>query len=179
MASADIQQNLKCSICLNIYTDPVTLNCGHNFCRECINTAMETQDTEHRDYHCPQCRKRFRSRPKLNKNIDLCYIAEKLKSSTTLENRKCPEHNRDLEFYCMEDCVCVCVLCRLDGQHKGHEAEKLEEAFQKKKNQLKDDVQPLIAERERRLIRESRNCSNSRETLQNTHMTCRSKSMAS
>ncbi|XP_018429951.1 PREDICTED: tripartite motif-containing protein 14-like [Nanorana parkeri] len=80
MASADLRKELDCSICLNIYTDPVTLRCGHNFCRVCIDGVLDLQlGSAH--YACPECRKRFRSRPALQKNITLCNIVESFRSS--------------------------------------------------------------------------------------------------
>ncbi|XP_040203123.1 E3 ubiquitin/ISG15 ligase TRIM25-like [Rana temporaria] len=73
MASADLRAELKCSVCLNIYTDPVTLRCGHNFCRVCIDRVLDTQEGSG-DLFCPVCRKRFRSRPALQRNTTLHNI---------------------------------------------------------------------------------------------------------
>uniref|UniRef100_A0A8C8RIS7 RING-type domain-containing protein n=1 Tax=Pelusios castaneus TaxID=367368 RepID=A0A8C8RIS7_9SAUR len=60
MASAastqKMQEEATCSICLEHLTEPVTIDCGHNFCRACI-----TQHCEHREpergtkFPCPQC----------------------------------------------------------------------------------------------------------------------------
>ncbi|XP_073479515.1 E3 ubiquitin-protein ligase TRIM39-like [Aquarana catesbeiana] len=75
MASGDLRAELECSVCLNIYTDPVMLRCGHNFCRVCIDLVLDTQGGSG-DFFCPVCRKRFRSRPALQRNITLRNIAE-------------------------------------------------------------------------------------------------------
>ncbi|XP_075061645.1 E3 ubiquitin/ISG15 ligase TRIM25-like [Mixophyes fleayi] len=75
MATADLRQELDCSICLNIYTDPVRLRCGHNFCRVCIDRVLDTQE-ESEVYTCPECRAVFQDRPVLEKNRKLCNIAE-------------------------------------------------------------------------------------------------------
>ncbi|XP_077327257.1 E3 ubiquitin-protein ligase TRIM39-like [Lithobates pipiens] len=75
MASGDLRAELECSVCLNIYTDPVTLRCGHNFCRVCIDGVLDTQEGSG-GYSCPECRKRSRSRPALHRNITLHNIAE-------------------------------------------------------------------------------------------------------
>ncbi|XP_018416423.1 PREDICTED: E3 ubiquitin-protein ligase TRIM39-like [Nanorana parkeri] len=75
MASAYLRKELDCSICLSTYTDPVNLTCGHNFCRVCIDRVLDTQEGSG-DYSCPQCRKRFRSRPTLQRNITLRNIVE-------------------------------------------------------------------------------------------------------
>ncbi|KAM5126976.1 E3 ubiquitin/ISG15 ligase TRIM25-like [Mantella aurantiaca] len=80
MASADLRDELDCSICLDIYTDPVNLRCGHNFCRLCIDHVLDTQDRSG-GYSCPECRQRFRSRPKLQRNITLRNIVEAFRST--------------------------------------------------------------------------------------------------
>ncbi|KAM4038300.1 uncharacterized protein ACNLHF_016601 [Anomaloglossus baeobatrachus] len=80
MASADLRDELDCSICLSTYTDPVTLSCGHNFCRVCIDQFLNTQDMS-RVYWCPQCKAKFHKRPTLIKNIALCNVAEHFRST--------------------------------------------------------------------------------------------------
>ncbi|XP_040197910.1 E3 ubiquitin/ISG15 ligase TRIM25-like [Rana temporaria] len=80
MASADLRAELECSVCLNIYTDPVMLRCGHDFCPVCIKRVLDTQG-EAGDYFCPVCRKRFRSRPALQRNITLRNIVENFQSA--------------------------------------------------------------------------------------------------
>ncbi|XP_072259373.1 E3 ubiquitin-protein ligase TRIM11-like [Pyxicephalus adspersus] len=77
MASADLLEDLSCSICLNIFTDPVTLRCGHNFCHVCIDGVLDKPEASG-GYSCPQCREAFQERPELKKNITLCNIAEKM-----------------------------------------------------------------------------------------------------
>ncbi|XP_075071517.1 E3 ubiquitin-protein ligase TRIM39-like [Mixophyes fleayi] len=74
MATADLRAELSCSICMDIYTDPVTLRCGHNFCRVCITTTWDHQ--EEGEYTCPECMHKFRRRPDLKRNLRLCNIAE-------------------------------------------------------------------------------------------------------
>ncbi|XP_077327357.1 E3 ubiquitin-protein ligase TRIM39-like [Lithobates pipiens] len=73
MASANLRAELECSICLNIYTDPVNLRCGHNFCRVCIDRVLDTQGGSGR-YSCPECREKFPARPALQRNITLRNI---------------------------------------------------------------------------------------------------------
>ncbi|XP_063780396.1 E3 ubiquitin/ISG15 ligase TRIM25-like [Pseudophryne corroboree] len=75
MASAELKEELNCSICLSIYTDPAVLSCGHNFCRLCISRVLDTQE-EAGLYTCPECRAEFQERPTLQKNMKLCNIVE-------------------------------------------------------------------------------------------------------
>ncbi|OCT77292.1 E3 ubiquitin-protein ligase TRIM11 [Xenopus laevis] len=76
MASAGVRVEVTCTICLSIYTEPVTLPCGHNFCQGCINKTWDWQEGVEEKPPCPECRERFRRRPELIKNLRLRNIAE-------------------------------------------------------------------------------------------------------
>ncbi|XP_073479434.1 E3 ubiquitin/ISG15 ligase TRIM25-like [Aquarana catesbeiana] len=80
MASADLRAEMECSICLNIYTDPVMLRCGDNFCRVCIDRVLDTQEGTG-GYFCPVCREKFTNRPALHRNITLRNIMENFLSA--------------------------------------------------------------------------------------------------
>ncbi|CAI9540283.1 unnamed protein product, partial [Staurois parvus] len=80
MASANLRAELECSVCLNIYTDPVMLRCGHNFCRVCIDRVLDTQEGSG-GYSCPECREKFPDRPALHRNIKLRNIVENFLSA--------------------------------------------------------------------------------------------------
>ncbi|XP_077123023.1 E3 ubiquitin/ISG15 ligase TRIM25-like [Ranitomeya variabilis] len=80
MASAGLRKELECSICLTLYTDPVTLRCGHNFCRDCIDQVLNTRDGSG-DYSCPECREKFQGRPALIRNITLSNVVENFRST--------------------------------------------------------------------------------------------------
>ncbi|XP_068108996.1 E3 ubiquitin-protein ligase TRIM39-like [Hyperolius riggenbachi] len=82
MASADVTAELRCSICMEIYRDPVTLPCGHNFCRGCITQAWDLRDdrTEHK---CPECQRTYRKRPELVRNTTLHNIAKTFHATDT------------------------------------------------------------------------------------------------
>ncbi|XP_073468344.1 E3 ubiquitin/ISG15 ligase TRIM25-like [Aquarana catesbeiana] len=62
------------------------------------------------------------------------------------ENRKCSLHKKILEYYCKEDSTCVCVYC-LIGEHKGHQTESLDEAFETKKNFLANVLHKLATKK--------------------------------
>ncbi|PIO14550.1 hypothetical protein AB205_0209320, partial [Aquarana catesbeiana] len=80
MASANLRAELECSVCLDIYTDPVMLRCGHNFCRVCIDRVLDTQGVSG-GYSCPDCREKFQDRRALQRNITLCNIVENFLSA--------------------------------------------------------------------------------------------------
>ncbi|XP_078508699.1 RING finger protein 112 [Lissotriton helveticus] len=49
-----LAEDLKCSICLDVFEDPVSIDCGHNFCRGCIEAHWSGISVQ--GYRCPECR---------------------------------------------------------------------------------------------------------------------------
>ncbi|CAM4561974.1 unnamed protein product, partial [Lepidochelys kempii] len=54
-----LQEEATCPICLEYFTDPVTLECGHNLCRACSAQCWEGPDTA---ASCSQCRETVQQR---------------------------------------------------------------------------------------------------------------------
>uniref|UniRef100_A0A8C4T3Z6 Tripartite motif-containing protein 16-like n=1 Tax=Erpetoichthys calabaricus TaxID=27687 RepID=A0A8C4T3Z6_ERPCA len=88
---------LTCSTCLDILKHPVSLQCGHSFCLTCITDSWDQE-----------------GRPDLCINIHLANAVEKL-----YMNYMCSEHQKALELFCTDHCVCICSSCVAD-KHKNH-----------------------------------------------------------
>ncbi|XP_053271292.1 zinc finger protein RFP [Pleuronectes platessa] len=69
------EERLLCSICLDVFTDPVLIPCGHNFCSKCINTYWDSRDT----CQCPMCNEKFSTRPELRINTFISELADEFK----------------------------------------------------------------------------------------------------
>ncbi|KAM4551928.1 E3 ubiquitin-protein ligase TRIM21-like [Odontesthes bonariensis] len=69
------EDQFLCSICLDVFTDPVSTPCGHNFCKSCI--------TQHWDvnvlYDCPMCKENFSTRPQLRVNTLFSELVAELR----------------------------------------------------------------------------------------------------
>ncbi|XP_044868481.1 RING finger protein 112-like [Mauremys mutica] len=49
-----LREDVTCSICLDVLNDPVSIECGHNFCRECL--AAHWIGVSAWGSQCPECR---------------------------------------------------------------------------------------------------------------------------
>ncbi|MCI4395670.1 hypothetical protein PGIGA_G00194580 [Pangasianodon gigas] len=84
-ASTSVDQDqFICPMCLDLLKDPVTLPCGHSFCKVCINGCWNQED-QNGVYSCPQCRDTFTPRPVLRRNNMLAEVVEKLKKKTKVQ----------------------------------------------------------------------------------------------
>uniref|UniRef100_A0AAZ1Y1Z8 E3 ubiquitin-protein ligase TRIM39-like n=1 Tax=Oreochromis aureus TaxID=47969 RepID=A0AAZ1Y1Z8_OREAU len=63
------EDQFLCSICLDVFTDPVTTPCGHNFCKTCISQHWDMNQS----CQCPMCKETFYTRPQLRVNT---FISE-------------------------------------------------------------------------------------------------------
>ncbi|XP_030634690.1 zinc-binding protein A33-like [Chanos chanos] len=58
------EDQFLCPVCLDVFTDPVSTPCGHNFCMTCLNKHWDS--TPH--CLCPLCKEQFNMRPELKIN---------------------------------------------------------------------------------------------------------------
>uniref|UniRef100_A0A4W3JN14 Uncharacterized protein n=1 Tax=Callorhinchus milii TaxID=7868 RepID=A0A4W3JN14_CALMI len=92
-----LSEDLVCPVCLDLFTDPVTLDCGHNFCRCCISQSWETKESK----ACPECRT-----SRLSGNwalASMAAIARQMSTDETERRLYCEEHQQELKLYCETD----------------------------------------------------------------------------
>ncbi|XP_064007075.1 E3 ubiquitin-protein ligase TRIM65 isoform X2 [Pogoniulus pusillus] len=145
--SGKLEDKLQCSICLELFREPVTLPCGHNFCKCCISDHWRKQEQvpagAKKGYTCPVCRRDFGQRPELEKNITLCTVVEMERAGEegALGTEKgevahaelCPQHGRPLELYCRDEQRCICCVCIVQ-QCQGHRRVLCEEEHSEKQD---------------------------------------------
>uniref|UniRef100_A0A3Q1F0B3 RING-type domain-containing protein n=1 Tax=Acanthochromis polyacanthus TaxID=80966 RepID=A0A3Q1F0B3_9TELE len=68
------QDQFCCSVCLDLLKEPVTIYCGHSYCRGCIEGCWD-QEEEKGEFSCPQCRETFIPRPVLRRNNMLAEVS--------------------------------------------------------------------------------------------------------
>ncbi|XP_048041294.1 E3 ubiquitin-protein ligase TRIM58 isoform X1 [Megalobrama amblycephala] len=73
------EEQVHCSICLDVFTNPVSIPCGHNFCMACIGSYWKSSAL----FMCPMCKKTFFKQPDISINTVLREISEKFKEMKT------------------------------------------------------------------------------------------------
>ncbi|XP_053235402.1 zinc finger protein RFP-like [Podarcis raffonei] len=137
MADESPVQNLceetTCSICLEYFTDPVTIECGHNFCQTCITQAWGNSD---QDASCPQCReprqqRNFRPNRQLASIVEIAkkFSLQMAKGAEAL-GKVCERHQEPLKLFCKDDQDPICVVCDKSKEHRDHKVIPKEEAFE-------------------------------------------------
>uniref|UniRef100_A0A671U438 Uncharacterized protein n=1 Tax=Sparus aurata TaxID=8175 RepID=A0A671U438_SPAAU len=135
-----------CSICLDVFTDPVTIPCGHNFCKTCITQHWSVNALK----SCLVC-----LASDCETHLEPHLTAKQLKRHQlidpveNLEGRMCTKHDKLLELFCKTDQMCVCMLCTV-LDHQGHSVVPLKEEYEGKKVELgKTDaeIQQMIQKR--------------------------------
>ncbi|XP_073687274.1 E3 ubiquitin-protein ligase TRIM21 [Garra rufa] len=66
---------VQCSICLDVFTHPVSLPCGHTFCQSCILAQWTASGSS----HCPKCSTVFQETPELCENSFAREMAEQIR----------------------------------------------------------------------------------------------------
>ncbi|XP_057210685.1 E3 ubiquitin-protein ligase TRIM47-like [Triplophysa rosa] len=89
-SSDPMTERLQCSICLEVFSDPVSTPCGHNFCKICLSTYWNNSQ----DCRCPNCKETFKQRPDLKINTTLRDVVDEHK-------KKCHEEQAEV----------VCDIC--------------------------------------------------------------------
>uniref|UniRef100_UPI00398EAE99 zinc-binding protein A33-like n=1 Tax=Pristiophorus japonicus TaxID=55135 RepID=UPI00398EAE99 len=141
--AASLAEEAICPICMDFFTDPVLLECGHNFCRSCISQCWEKKETN----SCPECREEF---PEINLRVNrvAANLAEKARKLTlnpkeTESKHHCEEHQEELKLFCETDKKLICVICRDAREHREHRFMPIKEAVGIYKDRLKSSLDSL------------------------------------
>ncbi|XP_032903263.1 nuclear factor 7, brain-like [Amblyraja radiata] len=151
MASAQpddsLTEYLSCPLCLNFFTDPVSLECGHNFCRSCIMDGWKEKEPN----YCPECREEFQGR-NLIASRALANLANKARKLNLMSKEKgnkilCEEHWEELKLFCETDKKLICYTCRDAREHRDHRFMPVNEAVEIYKGQAKGFLDTLEEKR--------------------------------
>ncbi|XP_069075419.1 E3 ubiquitin-protein ligase TRIM39-like [Pleurodeles waltl] len=145
---ADLLQEVTCSICRELFTDPVTLDCGHSFCLSCLTRFKASEDLEK---SCPECRERMDLEKELKPSKRLGNMVEMVTRLDIAPRGPateclCEEHGERLLLFCETDGGLLCLVCRESRAHREHRVTPTKEAEQEYKKKLQDLLCPLRKE---------------------------------
>ena len=167
-----LEEQLNCSICLDIYDDPKLLQCFHTYCRKCLVKLVVRDQQGDLSLTCPICRqatpvpangvaglqsafqtnKFLRIREDLVKERDTAVSLEgskvratPLTSSTKKTIPNCFEHvDKERELYCGTCGELICYKCAFrGGKHEGHNYDEIKNAYEKYKGEVRPSLEPM------------------------------------
>ena len=166
-----LEEQLKCAICLDTYTDPKLLHCLHVYCRECLVRLVVRDQQGQLSLSCPSCRQAtpipsngpgvaglqpaFQTNQLLEIWEDLKKakdpVAQLEKVDGDVKNLippkkstlKCSEHDEEeLKLYCETCSQLICFKCTIQ-KHHSHEYNLVSEVFEKHKNKIELSLKPV------------------------------------
>uniref|UniRef100_A0A8C1UIS5 E3 ubiquitin-protein ligase TRIM39-like n=1 Tax=Cyprinus carpio TaxID=7962 RepID=A0A8C1UIS5_CYPCA len=108
-SSGPLAEELQCSVCLDVFTDPVSTPCGHNFCKRCLNQCWNNSQ----NCYCPFCKETFSKRPDLKINTALRQVVQLFEEKFSLMKFEflCDICN-DVKLKALKSClVCQTSYC--------------------------------------------------------------------
>ncbi|XP_029800732.1 tripartite motif-containing protein 26-like [Suricata suricatta] len=166
MASAtsvsSLLDEVGCPICQGTLREPVTIDCGHNFCCGCLTRYCEVPGPEPEEsLACPLCKQPFRKeniRPvwqlaSLVENIERLQVDKDRQPGDVAreqtDGRLCERHREKLHYYCQDDGKLLCVMCRESREHRPHSAVLVEKAAQPHREKILNHLSTLRRDRDK------------------------------
>ncbi|XP_029469530.1 E3 ubiquitin-protein ligase TRIM50 [Rhinatrema bivittatum] len=135
-----LEDQLRCPICLEVFREPLMLQCGHSYCKSCVVSLSGDPENP---FLCPVCRQEvdFSSSPP---NVSLASVIETLQSMSDTEpnQESCPDHHNPLSLYCEKDHQVICGLCGTIGTHRQHQITPVTSVY----GRMKEELSLLITE---------------------------------
>uniref|UniRef100_A0A8C9IQH6 RING-type E3 ubiquitin transferase n=1 Tax=Piliocolobus tephrosceles TaxID=591936 RepID=A0A8C9IQH6_9PRIM len=138
------QRELTCPICMNYFIDPITVDCGHSFCRPCF--YLNWQDITVLA-QCSKCKKttwqrNLRTNIRLNKMASIARKAS-LRQFLSSEEQICGTHREIKKMFCEVDKSLLCLLCSNSQEHRDHKHCPIEWAAEEHREKLLKKMQSL------------------------------------
>ncbi|XP_028460140.1 nuclear factor 7, brain-like [Perca flavescens] len=129
-----------CSICYEVFRDPVLLSCSHSFCKYCLKSWWREKPTR----ECPVCKRRS-SKPEPPRNLELKKLCESFLQQRDLRASEalCRLHSEKLKLFCLDHQQPVCLVCRDSEKHTNHIIRPINEAVRQHRKKLQETLKPL------------------------------------
>ncbi|CAK6444588.1 unnamed protein product [Pipistrellus nathusii] len=145
VSMTELEDRLQCPICLEVFKEPLMLQCGHSYCKGCLLSLLCHLDSELR---CPVCRLEVdgSSSPP---NLSLVRVIEALGLPRDPEPKICAQHRNPLSLFCEKDQELICGLCGLLGSHQHHRVTPVSTVYSRMKEELATLISDLKQEQKK------------------------------
>ncbi|XP_072305643.1 E3 ubiquitin/ISG15 ligase TRIM25-like [Eucyclogobius newberryi] len=99
-----LANELSCPICLQLYTDPVSLPCGHNYCWTCISQTVATEQSPTPVSKCPECRTVYQGHKSLQRNFKLRCIIDSYMAASSAPDEQHPNPDPNMSLTVTTPC---------------------------------------------------------------------------
>ncbi|XP_078146387.1 E3 ubiquitin-protein ligase TRIM35-like [Centroberyx gerrardi] len=141
--SSRSEEDFSCSVCCDIFKDPVVLSCSHSFCKACLQSWW----TEKQIHECPICKEiSLHGEPPRNlvlKNLCEAFLLERDQRASAGSELLCSLHSEKLKLFCLDHQQPVCVVCLHSKTHTDHRIRPIDEAALDHKEELQKSLKPL------------------------------------
>ncbi len=167
-----LEEQLKCPVCLSIYTDPKLLHCLHVYCTKCLTKLVVKDDQGQLSLSCPTCRhptlipangvsglqSAFRDNQLLeiwddlkgvrHTEADLEKVVQEDDVTHLVSAEKklapyCSDHDgEELKLYCDTCGELICMQCTIRTHHS-HKYDLVSEMLEKHREEIKVVMEPV------------------------------------
>ncbi|XP_054581086.1 putative tripartite motif-containing protein 49B [Eptesicus fuscus] len=153
------QNELTCSICRNYFVDPITIDCGHSFCRPCFYLSLQNRSVLD---HCSECQKAIQQKD-FHTNVTLKQMVLTVRQARLWQflrsrDNRCRIHMEAKQIFCEDQRSLLCLHCSTSQEHGAHRHCSVEEAAEQHREKLLKTMCSLwekCCENDRNLIVES------------------------
>uniref|UniRef100_A0A8D0CSU8 Uncharacterized protein n=1 Tax=Sander lucioperca TaxID=283035 RepID=A0A8D0CSU8_SANLU len=115
------EEDFCCSVCHEVFRDPVVLSCSHSFCKDCLKRWWTEKQTQ----ECPVCKRRS-SKSEPPRNLELKKLCESFlqQRDQRASEALCSLHSEKLKLFCLDH-------------------QPIDEAARQHKKELQETLEPL------------------------------------
>ncbi|XP_015250913.1 PREDICTED: zinc-binding protein A33-like [Cyprinodon variegatus] len=137
------EKDLTCTLCCEIFKDPVKLECSHTFCKDCLQAEWAGKQTR----LCPLCKEisllRDPPRNLMMKNLCFAFFLGRGQRANAGAEDLCSLHSEKLKLFCLDHQEPVCLVCRDSKAHSDHSFRPIDETVQDHRDELQNHLMPL------------------------------------
>ena len=147
-----LEEQLTCSVCLDLYTNPKILPCLHSFCQECLEGLPQEREARGDTYYlsCPTCRQHTEVPREGVGAFPVAFQLNNLKEITqSLTNKvsdpqqvTCNDHGKPLDMFCVTCETVICHYCAIHT-HEGHKHALISDCYPKLYQMLHNSLKPV------------------------------------